>query len=161
MNIDLDGKWTITKDLFDYIIEHFPCNQYSNILEIGSGRSTFYFREAGYNITSIEENKEFAEQNQSTYLPIVNNYYEADKFKKIITSKKWDILLIDGPYKKNRQNILRFGKDWWPGIIIVDDTHRQWKDLADKIKGKNNKSITIQHSKEPFHDAMIIWRNNG
>ena len=144
--------WT----LLNFILIYTKPN---SILELGSGRSTFYLYEyaIGYEkkLNSIEHNYKFYRYIKKnlrsifnndcdfvTFAPIKKNWYETKNI-----SNNFDFLFIDGPNKKsfiknnksfrNSDQSINFLKDkiHYCKIIIIDDTHRdQEKDLIKKLK---------------------------
>lgn len=135
-------------DYIKYVIDNFPKN--SCILEIGAGhRSTKAFATHFYKLYSIEHNRKFIGHYNSNYIQISLNqktgWYNAKQFSENLP-QDYDLLILDGPpgghdprfsddEQPNRDKDFRHGfcesfsfikKDV---IIIVDDTHRNWKEL--------------------------------
>ena len=130
----------------------------NSILELGSGKSTYFFFEYAsqnnINLQSIEHNKSYFDYlskilnsffgknlNYLTYAPIINDWYDVNKI-----NTKFDFLFIDGPnlISKNKINksirnsniAISFLKNNINQckLIIIDDTHRsEILDLIDKI----------------------------
>ena len=139
-----------------------------SILELGSGRSTFYLYEYAiqYNkkLESVEHNKTFLKFIQKglksifgknfnfiNFVPIKNDWYDISKI-----TTDFDFLFIDGPntnsYLKNNNSTrysniaVEFLKDKVNNckIIIVDDTHR--KEEVDFINSLNIKLRHIEYA---------------
>ncbi len=134
----------------------------SSILELGSGKSTYFLYEYAsqnnINLQSIEHNKSYFNYlskilnsffgknlNYLKFVPIIGDWYDINKI-----NNKFDFLFIDGPniISKNKiqksvrnsskainffRNIINQCK-----IIIIDDTHRTGvMDLIDKMSIKD------------------------
>lgn len=153
----LDGQWTITQDLYDYVCKNYPASSYPNLLEFGSGQSTLAWAKAGYDITSIEHDKKYLTK-YSVHAPInkKDNYYNRDILLKLVKSKEWDIWVIDGPpgTLNSRHNFLDVFKIVQPRIVVIDDLHRAaYLKWAAKVPGPFK---DIHHSKAPRHIARVI-----
>jgi len=127
-----------------HVIENF--SKETIILEIGAGhRSTKQFSDHFDKIYSIEHNERFIGHYSSSYIHVKlddqTKWYDIDTFREKLP-KDYDLLILDGPpggYRPNDRSVVgkkfRYGFcDSFPDIkkditIIVDDTHRPWKEL--------------------------------
>lgn len=121
--------WSISKELFNFIINEYPPQNYPNLLELGTGESSLYFKNVGYNYTGIEHDKNYINKYDGVKYVLAeidnNNWYN----KNIIIeqlNKLWDIIIIDGPPKKiGRSGMLNFHDKFKSKVIIFDDINRK------------------------------------
>lgn len=145
--------WSISKELFDWIIKNVPIGK--TILELGSGLGTKELVKH-YKVYSVEHDKKWLGVVSGTnyiYAPLVDGWYDVSILKDKLP-KHYDVLLIDGPPQEKRGNILKhlplFNLDV---IIIVDDTHRKLDlEIANVLKENKNVIEIISKDKK----AIII-----
>lgn len=100
-----------------------------NILELGSGNSTFFFSERVAKITSLEHSKEWYQEifNKIPYNVelIFTKSNTAEEYLKPISNieKKYDIIIIDSLFR-NECLVECLNYLTGQGIIIFDDTER-------------------------------------
>lgn len=128
------GDWAIDKSLYDYVLQVLPNG--GTILELGSGYGTKRLVEQGYTMYSVEHNKDFMDQYDSTYMyaPLCEhkaiqnhegiNWYSADILRPQLEGLEYDLLLIDGP-PKHRAGFYKY-KDMFDldAILVFDDYER-------------------------------------
>jgi len=137
----MNYKPWIHPDVIDKIIDFKKNLEEVKILEFGSGYSTLFFEEIGFDVYSIEHDKIWFDKifkllkNKKNYILIdidyVSHISSDDKFygkkdlKEIfnIDFNYFDIILIDGIYRVNSFfasiDYLKYG-----GLIILDDSNR-------------------------------------
>lgn len=99
------GGWTISKQLFDWLVKALP--EGSTILELGSGAGTAQLAKH-FRMISVEHKRKFVGRYDSKYIyaPIVDGWYDAKIIaKQLGKPAKYDLLLVDGPLG----NICRLG----------------------------------------------------
>lgn len=153
--------WSITNDLYQWLIKNIPKN--SKILEIGSGTGTIELSKH-YILTSIEHNPKWINlTDKCKYIlsELQNGWYNTTKIKKELKDEIFDVIIVDAPNGSEPRigfynNIDLFNIDKVK-YIIIDDTHRQTeKKIADliiknynfeiitELKGKKNSIILCQ-----------------
>lgn len=124
--VDLDnlGGWSISVEMFKWILNNIPLN--GTILELGSGTGTIELSKF-YNVYTIEHDEKWLNKtNNANYIfaPLVDNWYNVEVLKKKLP-KKYDLLIIDGPIQEKRLNIMKnLDLFDFSGLVIVDDTNR-------------------------------------
>ncbi len=128
----IDGLWTITQALYERVVTDYPASTHPRLLEIGAGASTEDWVNAGYQVTSVEHDKSFIDVHPGVayhHIPLVANYYDPTLLGPVLTSTKWNIILIDGPPGRygTREKVLGALQraKVFPDVLIVDDTHRK------------------------------------
>ena len=131
----LDGDMSITQNLWNTILICFPSDRFPRVLEIGSGKGTANWVEAGYTVDTVEHDKKWVNSVEgATYFhsELIDGYYDRDMMKTLL-EKGHDIWLLDGPpgmlggVKGDRtaiKELLHQGFSF-PKVIIVDDTQRE------------------------------------
>lgn len=125
------NKGAISPELFSFIKKNLPKN--STILEFGSGEGTRELIKAGYNMISIEHNKEWAKYDSKYYIAPLDKetgWYDIDVVAKAVQNK-YALILIDGP-PANGKDIEKSRWGFFRNIdlirpmspIIVDDIDR-------------------------------------
>ncbi len=139
------GSWSVSKELFDYIIAHLPKG--STILEFGSGWTTGELAHAGYKMYSIEHSIGWVNRFESTYIhaPLKDNWYDP-KYIKENLPKHYDLILVDGPPGSQRRvgflkNLELFDTNT---LIILDDVNRIHEyEMLQTLAKKLNRKIEI------------------
>lgn len=155
--LDNFGGWSISKELFNYILQILPAG--STILELGSGWASGELSK-NYTVYSIEHNKRWLNKYQTNYIyaPIVNNWYDTEVLKKELSLIQYDLILIDGPPGTIGRvgfynNLNLFNTDV---IMIFDDVNRPAEyNLLNNVALKLKKSFTIIKHKEK-HFGIIL-----
>jgi len=138
------GNWSISEVVYKEILNLLPKGK--TILELGSGEGT---RELAkhYEIFSVEQNERYVGKNNKKenyiYGPLKNGWYNISKDD---LPNHYDLLLIDGPIGKNRQNIIPNLSlfNLTDTIIIVDDVNRSGDMLvAKEISNKTGRKFKI------------------
>lgn len=148
------GSWSISKKLFDFILQLVPAG--GTILELGSGWASGQLSKY-YTVYSIEHNLEWMDLYETNYIyaPIVNSWFDPEVLKKELP-QSYDLILIDGPPGP----IGRYGFYTYLHLfntkvpIIFDDTNRapEMKLLVDvsrrlkrpyQLYREHNKSFAI------------------
>jgi len=115
----------ITYPALDFLVERL--NKSLEILEFGSGNSTYFFAERAKQVTTIEHNiewynklKENIPDNVTLLLVNSDNYFEPLS----IINKKFDIVFIDGI---QRVECCQLAMEYLKadGVIVVDDSERE------------------------------------
>jgi hypothetical protein len=144
VNYESFGGWSISKELFDWILSNLPKG--STILELGSGGGTKELVKF-YNVYSVEHDIKWVDLvPESTYIhaPLVDGWYDVEILKDKLP-KEYDLLLIDGPIGENRINIINHYDIFNKNIpIIIDDTNRENdKNMSLFLSEKFDKRITF------------------
>jgi hypothetical protein len=142
VNLDNLGGWSISVEMFKWILNNIPLN--STILELGSGTGTIELSKF-YNVYTVEHDKKWLNVSNNTnyiFAPLVNNWYDTKVLKKELP-KKYDLLIIDGPIQEKRLNIMKnLNLFDFSGLVIVDDTNRERDDkMSIDLSRKFNKKI--------------------
>jgi hypothetical protein len=129
------GHWSIDEAIFEYIKNTLPKG--NTILELGSGYGTKRLAEAGYKMYSVEHDKDFVGQYDSTYLyaPLCRHkevrnlpgrwWYSSDILSPQLRGIKYDLLLVDGP-PKWRAGFFKYRKLFdLNAIVLIDDYERE------------------------------------
>ena len=126
-NINNLNGWSISEDLFLYILETLPIG--STILELGSGTGTLELSKY-YNMVSIEHNQDWLNKYNSHYIyaPLVNDlWYDGDILRWELQNIDYHLLLVDGPPQHRRKGILNYLNLFnWNVPIILDDVNRKF-----------------------------------
>jgi len=138
---NLNG-WSISEELFQWITTNLEKN--SIILELGSGYGTKELVK-NYKVYSVEHDENWLNicpESNYIHAPLIDGWYDLEILKKQLP-EKYEMLLVDGPIKKNRLNFTKnlnlFKTDV---IIIFDDTNREGdKKMVEEISKKLNKEI--------------------
>jgi len=107
------------------------------VLEFGSGNSSIFFAQKVDKIISIESKKDWYENLKSKKIPNLTLYYHPTE-KVPETDEKFDIIIIDGKFRKEATGVApQFLKP--KGVIIFDDTERAvflepYKSLSQQFK---------------------------
>lgn len=155
------GGSSITKDIFQWIIENIPHG--SNIIEVGSGLGSTPNLALYFNVFSIEneeqaireiENvtfihaplKEYDEVNKPPYeFPNEKAWYDVESIRGKLP-KQYSFILLDGPEGKYGRggflkNIKLFNRN---AIVLIHDTNREAeKKLAEEIAHRWKKQVTF------------------
>ena len=130
MSVKKFGGWSISQELFNWILENLP--EGKTILELGSGSGTVELTHH-YNVYSIEHNEKWvgrAEKSTYIHAPIVEyngySWYDVEIVREQLP-KEYDLILVDGPpgaigRKGFLKNIHLFNTDV---PIIIDDSNRR------------------------------------
>lgn len=119
---NLNG-WALSEEAFEWIFKNIP--QGSTILELGSGSGTKELVKY-YTVYSVEQDANFIDNEPKSnyiYAPIVNNWYDEKLFDSI--PKQYDLLIVDGPIKKDRCNFTKFCHRFNNVPFLIDDTQRE------------------------------------
>lgn len=99
--------------------------RYDRFVELGSGKSTEFWRHGLIHCTSYEHDKDWAKRTGAIYAPLVDGWYKLP-----VNGLHCDVLLIDGPIGASGERynlpIHRISKA--TRLIFVDDCHRE-KDM--------------------------------
>lgn len=144
VNYESFGGWSISKELFDWILSNL--SKGSTILELGSGSGTKELVKF-YNVYSVEHDIKWVDLvPESTYIhaPLVDGWYDVEILKDKLP-KEYDLLLIDGPIGESRINIINHYDMFNKNIpIIIDDTNRENdKNMSLFLSEKFDKRITF------------------
>ena len=157
------GHWTISKVVYDYILDH--TTEGDIVIELGAGWSTRMFSDYLL-VYSVEHNLQFIKENMETmsggkypvkciYSPIINGWYDPKILQKQLP-KQSTVVLVDGPpWYIGRAGLLKH-LDLFQNTkyIIVDDVHRKTdRDLMIKIATELNRKYTI--IKDPIKEFGI------
>lgn len=132
---DKDSFW-IPKSLWTAIRDRVRPGMHT--LEFGVGVSTTAF-EAATDHTAIESDKKLASKYRCAY-----HIETTDGWYNFIPQKRYDVILVDGPYKGDRSKFLtvldRLVKE--TTIIFIDDTQRELeKNLANEVAKRLGKTV--------------------
>lgn len=139
-NWQLDD-WSINKECFDKIGEILEFGKI--ILELGSGKSSELLSKF-YNVISVEDNLEWINKYNTTYIQIDtvdNGGYNFKKLEEKIKNIDYDLLIIDGP-NDNREKILDNIDIFKNDIPIIWDDTQVYEKFAILMSEKINKSYT-------------------
>lgn len=118
------GGWAISKEMFEWINENLP--EGSTIVELGSGNGTKELVKK-YKVFSIEHDIDWVGVvPESTYIfaPLIDGWYDTSIVKNKLP-KEYDLVIVDGPIRKDRINFLKNYELFKTDIpIIIDDTNR-------------------------------------
>lgn len=167
-----DGGFSVDEALLEYIFFTLPTGK--TILEFGAGMSTVIFRANGYNVISVEHNKDFVGLVEGvTYIHAPIELYD-DKYdlppsiKKRVQSEQtgwynrqvlgeklnnisYDLILIDGPPRNYGRSGFFSNKGLLPDLtvpILFDDMHR-----IDEL--------VLARSMAAFLKRDLLIKNNG
>lgn len=125
INLDNLGGWSVSVEMFEWILNNIPLN--STILELGSGTGTIELSKF-YNVYTVEHDEEWlnkSDRSHYIFAPLVDNWYDVEVLKKNLPVK-YHLLIIDGPIQEKRLNIMKnLNLFDFSGLVIVDDTNRE------------------------------------
>jgi len=100
------GTMEAASSLIKFVETNIPKRSF--ILEFGSGKGTTGHLGNNYKLFSIEQNENFMGKYKSTYIhaPIKDGWYDVEKVNKLISGKKFDCIIVDGPAHGNRSGLL-------------------------------------------------------
>lgn len=118
------GGWSISRELFDYILKILP--QGKTILELGSGWASSKLSEQ-YIVYSVEHDEHWLGKYNTNYIhaPIKNGWYDVNILQNALP-QDYDFILVDGPTGA----IGRYGFYMYLSLfkkdvpIILDDVQR-------------------------------------
>lgn len=127
----LDGEMSITQNLFDVLVKLFPASEYPRVLEIGSGVGTAHWVDRGYQVATVEHDKEWVGSVEGAdyfHSDLIDRYYDKTLIKSLLQARR-DIWIIDGPPGNisDRTQIIPLIYEVRPNkprVIVVDDIHR-------------------------------------
>ena len=168
--------WAISPELISHIKKIVP--KKSSILELGSGYGSYILSEYAQ-MTCVEHDTEWIDSFPSIkyiYAPLINvdkktKWYDPKILKKELSKVNYDLLLIDGPPRKNRRNFFK-NMDLFSLNVpwAFDDANR--KEIligAIDIALKYNKKISplrlkhdldISKSKNPVKDVKKMLKKD-
>ena len=161
-----DSLGGISLEVLDKFLSLIPKG--SSILELGSGFSSNYMVDKGYEVYSVEHNIKWVGSFLSVnyfFIPLgVDGFYEHEAFKReVIDNNSFKFLVIDGPpacYIGRETS--RWGINDYPEflkgceVILVDDTHRPAeKKLAMSIVKLGFSYEVINTVKK---EAWLLWK---
>lgn len=135
------GGWSISKQLYDYILTILEPGK--TILELGSGSGSEELAKV-FEVFSIEHDKTWLNKYPVNYIyaPIVDGWYDLEILKEQIP-EKYDLIIVDGPTGTIGRygffsNLELFNTDL---PIIIDDVNRAeefrlMNDTANYLKRK-------------------------
>jgi len=144
--IDIDyssfGGWAISKELFEWIDKNIPDG--STIVELGSGTGTKELVKK-YKVFSIEHDVKWVNLvSESNYIfaPLIDGWYDVSIVKNKLP-KEYDLVIVDGPIRKDRINFIKNYQLFKTDIpIIIDDTNRNDdKEMAILLSDKLGKEL--------------------
>lgn len=137
INLDAFGDWSLSEQVFGWIIAHVPTG--GVILELGFGRATGELVRAGYSVYSVEHCGAWADKREEygcnddchvmINVPIVGKWYDADLLKNSIPPY-YDLLIIDGPDTVDRGKMLEFKEMFNKYSSVVIDDYCELYDTA-------------------------------
>jgi len=138
------GKWSIDKELFDYIRQILPDGK--TILELGSGWASGELSKH-YTVYSIEHDFKWVDKYDTHYIyaPIVNGWYDVSILKKELPAT-YDLILIDGPTGNIGRGKFNTYLELFDtkAIMIFDDVNRVAEyELLVAVSDKLNKPYTV------------------
>jgi hypothetical protein len=149
VNLDAFGDWSLSEQVFGWILAHIPRG--GVIFELGFGRATGELVRAGYVVYSVEhcgvwadKRHEIVGDSESHVLiqvPIVAKWYDANLLKKSIPAH-YDLLIVDGPDTVDRGNMIQHMPMFNNYSAVVIDDYCELYDTA-KI------------------GAYFTWKNGG
>jgi hypothetical protein len=119
---NLNG-WALPEEAFEWILKNIPKG--STILELGSGSGTKELVKY-YTVYSVEQDVNWMNKEPKSkyiYAPLVNGWYHKKLFNQL--PKKYDLLIVDGPIKKDRCNFTKFCHKFNNVPFLIDDTQRE------------------------------------
>lgn len=148
------GDWSISKELYDYVLEILPKG--STMVELGSGWASGEFSKH-YTVFSIEHDKRWVGAYNTNYIyaPIVNRWYDPKAISEQLP-KDYGLILVDGPagdrnlrdtffdnlnlFKTNVPIIfddLQWKKEYDLMVLVAQHLHRKYRvfDCGDKKFG--------------------------
>jgi hypothetical protein len=158
MNVNADnlGGWSISLEMFDWILQNIPKSSF--ILEFGAGKGTIELANY-YKVISIEQDKQWAyltDKAEYHIAPLIRNWYSVNVVKKAIDRKDIKLIIVDGPSGSgNRNGLVHFllrNPVLRTDIIIIDDVHREnERILSEKIASLTKRKATyVQCSDKSF-----------
>lgn len=158
-------------DAVDYIKKHI--DNRSKVLEVGAGNSTLWFLKNGCNVTSLEHDKEWAEEilkNAKMYNSLrfsnlsikVCEGQEALKFLKDST-EKYDVILVDSMnFHTSRYESIKILKNRLTknGILVLDNSDGvvNWKAM-DVMRGVKCKKFSGYAYNCPYVSQTTVWHS--
>jgi len=94
---------TITSSEYEFLSNFAKNNSLKNILEFGTGASTYSFLEVGCHVTTFETSRKYIPRMFPELLTLKECsviYYNLDSLKSIILKQRFDLAFIDGPFGK-------------------------------------------------------------
>ena len=139
------GGSGIEKALFDWIAKNLVAE--STIVELGSGEVSTRYMSEHYNLYSIEQNKEYINKYNATYIyaPIKNGWYDIDIIRKSLP-EKYDLIFVDGPSGSGNRMGFADNLDLFDTEvpIVFHDTYRDDEiELANRVSKRLCKQITF------------------
>lgn len=136
--VDISNKyldktgWSISMELYKYIIDNYPSNEYPVLLEFGTGESSKAFTEAKYNYFGIEHDIKYLNVRCNiVHAPIRDGWYDRNIFNKtldyiLFNYKCVDVTIVDGPPRRiGREGIVEYCNIIKSRVIIFDDVQRE------------------------------------
>lgn len=139
-----------------------------NILELGSGNSSYILSQKGYKVTAVEHNLEWLNKFPSVeyiYAPITELppsrsfekrypghkiWYDGNAIKKGIEGKKFDLMIVDGPPKYIGRSGIYVYRDIfdWTIPVLWDNTDRQVEIITANFLsfGKGHRTFLTFHN---------------
>ena len=143
----------ISFELATYMWKHINENKCKNILDLGSGFSSYVFRyyqktnaPSNCKVTSVDTSAEWLEKSNQFLLRNelnLDNIFTFDEFKKI-PFEKYDFVLYDlgnmATRAENLEYVLNFAQEGCP--TIIDDVHKKiYRDKVEETAARLNKTI--------------------
>lgn len=181
LNTNIENNtFNLLPNQYNYIYHLLHINKPKNICEFGSGNSTILFKkycdEYNANLISIEHQNNDFNLIEHTSITIgdtqytnINKYDQLEEYL-INLNKKFDFVLIDGPY--SYYDYLKYGRIQMldfieynllsdKGIFIIHDSQRLSTEktiniFLNKLTNKNYKYITSFENKDQDREMMII-----
>lgn len=147
--------WSINCECFEKIVEILEFDK--TILEFGSGKSSELLNQF-YNVISVEDNKEWLNKYNTTYIHINTIGRGEYDFKILYNEIKdidYDLLIVDGP-NENREEIINHTDILKSDIPIIWDDTQVYEKYAIKMSEILNKSYKTYQCKP---QAPWFWAN--
>lgn len=133
------GGWSVCPALVAEIIKREP----KVILEIGSGKGTRELRKIA-KVISVEQSVKYLPKEEDGhivfYVPIdkKTKWYNTEELEVCLNGLEYDLILVDGPSRSNRQGFEK-NSDLFDlnKCIVIDDTHRDG--MADMVRAMRQK----------------------
>ena len=160
------SEWSLGANIIRWMSLRFA--QGDVLLEFGSGQTTKIFKDMGFDVYSIEEDKEFVGQYEGVnyiHAPIdpETSWYDLDSILEYNLPEKIAHIVVDGPTTSRSYFSEAFDKIFEGkaiGSIVFDDIHRP-DDMEAFIEFLSYRpGLAITHSIEIIPSGQLLQSNN-